>query len=45
MKAKPKKLIIDMDSTYHEHFGEQIEGLAYNYKNSGVLRRKWHFHL
>ena len=26
-------LIIDMDSTYHEHFGEKIEGVAWNYKN------------
>jgi hypothetical protein len=25
--------IIDMDSTYHEHFGEKIEGVAWNYKS------------
>lgn len=30
---KPEDLIIDMDSTYHEHFGEKIEGAAWNYKN------------
>ena len=30
---KPKDLCIDMDSTYHEHFGELIEGVAWNYKN------------
>jgi Transposase DDE domain group 1 len=30
---KPRDLIIDMDSTYHEHFGEKIEGVAWNYKN------------
>jgi hypothetical protein len=30
---KPKDLIIDMDSTYHLHFGEKIEGVAWNYKN------------
>jgi hypothetical protein len=30
---KPKDLLIDMDSTYHEHFGEKIEGVAWNYKN------------
>ena len=34
---KPKNLIIDMDSTYHEHFGEQIEGLAWNYKHEWSL--------
>jgi hypothetical protein len=30
---RPQDLIIDMDSTYHEHFGEKIEGVAWNYKN------------
>jgi hypothetical protein len=30
---RPEDLIIDMDSTYHEHFGEKIEGVAWNYKN------------
>jgi len=30
---RPDKLIVDMDSTYHEHFGEKIEGVAWNYKN------------
>jgi hypothetical protein len=34
---KPSKLIIDMDSTYHEHFGEQIEGVTWNYKNEWSL--------
>ena len=32
-KYKPKDLLIDMDSTYHEHFGEKIEGVAWNYKS------------
>lgn len=32
-KFKPKNLIVDIDSTYHEHFGEKIEGLAWNYKS------------
>lgn len=30
-------LIIDMDSTYHEHFGEQIEGVTWNYKDEWSL--------
>lgn len=30
-------LILDMDSTYHEHFGEKIEGVAWNYKNEWSL--------
>jgi hypothetical protein len=34
---KPKDLIIDMDSTSHIHYGEQIEGLAYNYKSEWCL--------
>lgn len=34
---KPKKLIIDMDSTSHEQHGEKMEGLAYNYKNEWCL--------
>ena len=32
-----RDLIIDMDSTYHEHYGDQIEGLAWNYKNEWSL--------
>lgn len=32
-RIKSQDLIIDMDSTYHEHFGEKIEGVAWNYKN------------
>ena len=34
---RPRDLIIDMDSTYHEHFGEKIEGVAWNYKNEWSL--------
>jgi hypothetical protein len=34
---KPKDMIIDMDSTSHVHYGETIEGLAYNYKNEWCL--------
>lgn len=34
---KPKELIIDMDSTYHEHYGSKIDGLAWNYKNEWSL--------
>ena len=34
---KPKKLIIDMDSTSHEQHGEKMEGLAFNYKNEWCL--------
>ena len=34
---KPKKMIVDMDSTYHEHFGEQIEGVTWNYKKEWSL--------
>jgi hypothetical protein len=34
---KPKNLILDMDSTSHEHFGEKIEGLAWNYKKEWCL--------
>jgi hypothetical protein len=34
---KPERLIIDMDSTYHEHFGDKIEGVAWNYKNEWSL--------
>jgi hypothetical protein len=34
---KPKDLVIDMDSTYHEHFGEKIEGVAWNYKKEWSL--------
>lgn len=34
---KPEKLIVDMDSTYHEHYGDKIEGVAYNYKNEWSL--------
>ena len=32
-RLSTQDLIIDMDSTYHEHFGEKIEGVAWNYKN------------
>lgn len=34
---KPKKLIIDVDSTSHEQYGEKMEGLAFNYKNEWCL--------
>jgi Transposase DDE domain group 1 len=34
---KPKDLIVDMDSTYHVHFGEKIEGVTWNYKNEWSL--------
>jgi hypothetical protein len=34
---RPENLIIDMDSTYHEHFGKKIEGVAWNYKNEWSL--------
>lgn len=34
---KPENLIVDMDSTYHEHYGDKIEGVAYNYKNEWSL--------
>jgi hypothetical protein len=34
---RPKNLIVDIDSTYHEHFGEQIEGVAWNYKKEWSL--------
>jgi len=34
---RPDKLVVDMDSTYHVHYGEQIEGVAYNYKNEWSL--------
>lgn len=34
---KPKKLIIDVDSTSHEQHGEKMEGLAFNYKNEWCL--------
>lgn len=34
---KPKKLIIDIDSTPHVQHAEQMEGLAYNYKNEWCL--------
>jgi hypothetical protein len=40
---KPKDLIIDMDSTYHEHFGEKIEGVAWNYKNEWSLETQVSF--
>lgn len=36
-RFKPRDLIVDMDSTYHEHFGEQIEGVAWNYKKEWSL--------
>jgi hypothetical protein len=34
---KPKDLTVDMDSTSHVHYGETIEGLAYNYKSEWCL--------
>ena len=34
---KPQDLIVDMDSTYHVHFGEKIEGVTWNYKNEWSL--------
>ena len=34
---KPKKLIIDVDSTSHIQHGEKMEGLAWNYKNEWCL--------
>ncbi len=33
----PDKFIIDMDSTHHVHYGDDIEGLWYNYKNQWCL--------
>lgn len=32
-----KDFIIDMDSSHHEHYGDNIEGLWYNYKNQWCL--------
>jgi hypothetical protein len=34
---RPKELCIDIDSTFHEHTGEKMEGLAWNYKNQWGL--------
>lgn len=34
---KPRDLIIDMDSTYHVHYGQDIEGVSWNYKNEWSL--------
>lgn len=34
---KPKKLVIDVDSTSHIQHGEKMEGLAFNYKNEWCL--------
>lgn len=34
---KPENLIVDMDSTYHEHFGDKIKGVAWNYKDQWCL--------
>ena len=34
---KPEELILDMDSTHHVHYGNTIEGLAWNYKNEWCL--------
>lgn len=34
---RPKNLIIDMDSTSHIHYGETIEGLAWNFKSEWCL--------
>jgi len=33
----PKDLIIDMDNSHHVHYGDEIEGLWYNYKNQWCL--------
>lgn len=40
---KPKNLLIDMDSTYHEHFGEKIEGVTWNYKNEWSIETQVSF--
>lgn len=32
-----KNFIIDMDSSHHVHYGDEIEGLWYNYKNQWCL--------
>ncbi len=34
---QPTKLILDMDSTHHVHYGETIEGLDWNYKSEWCL--------
>lgn len=34
---KPKNFIVDIDSTHHVHYGDEIEGLAYNYKGEWCL--------
>lgn len=34
---RPDKFIVDMDSTYHVHYGDKIEGVTYNYKNEWSL--------
>lgn len=34
---RAQDVIIDMDSTSHVHYGETIEGLAYNYKSEWCL--------
>jgi hypothetical protein len=31
------RMVIDMDSSHHVHYGEEIEGLWYNYKNQWCL--------
>jgi hypothetical protein len=33
----PTEFIVDMDSSSHVHFGDEIEGLWYNYKNQWCL--------
>jgi hypothetical protein len=34
---KPQNFIVDIDSTHHIHYGDEIEGLAYNYKGEWCL--------
>jgi Transposase DDE domain group 1 len=33
----PDQFILDMDSSHHVHYGEAVEGVAYNYKNQWCL--------
>jgi hypothetical protein len=35
---RDSRLIIDMDNTHHVHYGDDIEGLWYNYKNQWCLQ-------
>jgi hypothetical protein len=36
-KNRDSRTIIDMDSSHHVHYGDEIEGLWYNYKNQWCL--------